>query len=110
MPDRVEVQDISCPAGTATSSPLETALTGVVDCQVVKVTIRIPAGHAGLTGIALGYGHNAVLPRTRGRFISGDDEIIEYDMSNYITGPQWAAFTVNADTISHAWEVRFEVD
>ena len=110
MPDRVEVQDITCPAGTPASSPQITDLDGVVACQVVRVTIRIPAGPAGLTGIALGYAENAVLPRTGGRFISGDDEVIIYDLSDYIAGPQWQAFTVNLDTIDHAWEVRFEVD
>lgn len=110
MPDRVEVQDIACPAGTTEAAPLETVLDGVVNCQVVRVTIRIPAGHSGLTGIALGYAHNPVLPRTAGRFISGDDEVIEYDLRDYIEGPQWQAFTVNHDTISHAWQIRFEVD
>lgn len=110
MPDRVEVQDLTCNAGVTTANPTEIALSGVVACQVVRLTIRIPPGHAGLTGIAFGYGHNPVLPRTAGRFISSDDEVIVYDMQNYPPGPQWEAFLVNQDTIAHSWEVRIEVD
>lgn len=110
MPDRVEVQNVTCPASTAPGSPLETAIAHVVACIVVRVTIRIPTGHAGLTGIALGYGHNAVLPRGAGAYISGDDEVIVYDLTNYDPGPQWQAFTINTDTQSHSWQLRFEVD
>lgn len=110
MPDRLEVQDVACPAGTTTANPVEVVLSNVVACQVVKVTIRIPPGHAGLTGLALGYGHNAVIPRTANRYISGDDEVIEYDLTHYPPGPQWQAFLINTDTQAHAWEIRFEVD
>lgn len=110
MPDRIEVQDVSCNAGIPATNPTEVILANVVACQVVKVTLRIPPGHAGKTGIALGYGHNAVIPRTGGAFISGDDEVIEYDLTNYPPGPQWFAFLMNTDTIPHSWEVRFEVD
>lgn len=110
MPDRVEVQDISCPASTTAANPLIVTLTNVVACDVQRLTIRIPPGHSGLTGIAFGYGLTAILPRTSGAFISGDDEVIVYDMSNYIDGPQWYAFLCNLDLQSHAWEVRFEVN
>jgi hypothetical protein len=110
MPDRVEVQDLTCPAGTTSAAPVEVAITGVVACSVERLTILIPPGHALLTGIAFGYGHQPVLPRTAGRFISGDDEVIVYDMTNYPDGPQWQAFLINADTNPHGWEVRFEVD
>lgn len=108
MPDRVEVQDVTAPASQATA--LEVALTNVVACQPVRVEIRIPPGHAFKTGIALGYGHNAILPRAGAAYISGDDEQLFYDLTNYVPGPQWQAFLVNADTQSHTWEIRFEVD
>lgn len=110
MPDRLEVQDITCPAGVPVGAPVEVEVVNVFACQVVRLTIRIPPGHAGRTGIALGYGHQAVFPRTRGAFISGDDEVIVYDLSNYPPGPQWQAFVCNTDTQPHTWEVRFEVD
>jgi hypothetical protein len=107
MPDRKEIFDISCPA--LQSAPLEIALP-FKPGKPVSVTIIIPDGHAGLTGIALGFGHTAVIPNTRGGYISGNDERIVHDMSTEIPGPQWAAFCVNADRQAHVWEIRFELD
>lgn len=109
MPDRVEVHDVTCPASTPSSAPLEVAFNDV-PANLMAVTIVIPDGHAGLTGIALAYGHQPVLPRTPGAFISGNDEVVRFDMSNYPTGPPWSAFVCNNDLTSHAWEVRLEYD
>jgi hypothetical protein len=107
MPARVEVIDITCPASQATA--LEIALPfnpGVPR----KVTIIIPDGHSGLTGISLGYGHMPVIPRSKNAYFSGNDEVIPLDLSNYPDGPAWQAFVVNSDLQIHSWEVRFELD
>ena len=109
MPDRVEVFDVTCPASTPDTDPVEVvfdAAPGILR----KATIIIPDGHAGLTGIALGYGHNAVIPRTTGAYISSNDEHIPFDLTNYPAGPVWSAFVCNNDTIDHAWEVIMEFD
>ena len=107
MPDRVEIHDVTCTQFTPANAPVE-VLFNDAPGLLVKVTIVIPGGHAGLTGIALGYGHQQVLPRTPGAFISGDDEEPWYDMSNYPPGPAWSAFVCNLDLIPHTWEVRLE--
>lgn len=109
MPERVEVFDITCPASTPPSAPLEVDFAynpGVPR----RVTIIIPDGHAGLTGIALGYGHQPVLPRSLGKFISSNDEFITFDLSNYPAGPLWQAFVCNNDLQAHVWEVILELD
>lgn len=109
MPDRVEVQNITCPPGTTTSAPLETVLVGVVACIVVRFIVSVPPGHAGTTGIAIGYGHNAVLPRGGG-FISGDQLTLDFELSaRYPAGPQYQAFTCNTDTQAHTWQVVSEL-
>lgn len=110
MPDRVEVYDITCPASTPLTAPQETHLFDGGLFDVRKVTIVTPPGHAGLTGIGLAYGHNVVIPRNPGAYISGDGEVIPYDLTNYPPGVGWSAFTVNLDTQAHTWEVRFEFD
>lgn len=109
MPDRVEVFDVTCPASTPETEPIEVAFDYPPGIPR-KVTIIIPDGHAGLTGIALGYGHNAVIPRTTGKFISSNDEFITFDLSNYPAGPIWSAFVCNNDLLPHAWEVILELD
>ena len=109
MPDRVETFDVTCPASITAAQAVEVPF--VYDPgNPRRVTIIIPDGHAGLTGIALGYGHQPVLPRTPGRFISSNDEFLTFDLTNYPAGPAWSAFVCNNDTQSHAWEVILELD
>lgn len=75
-----------------------------------KLTIVIPAGHAGLTGIAAGYGHQPVIPDNAGSYIQGDDDVVHLELSNYPAGPQWSVFMFNLDPEAHSWQVRFEFD
>lgn len=109
MPDRVETFDVTCAASISAANAVEVPFVynpGIPR----KVTIVIPDGHAGLTGIALGYGHQAVIPRTAGRFISSNDEHIPFDLTNYPAGPLWSAFVCNNDLQSHVWEIILELD
>ena len=109
MADRQESQVVTCPALTPTTAPVEIQLTwpgGIVR----HVEIVIPDGHAGLTGIALGYGHNFIIPRSNGGLYSGNDDIIRRYYNDRQQGVQWSAFLVNGDTIAHSWEVRFDLD
>ena len=78
---------------------------------VSRVTIVIPDGHSGLTGIALAFGHQPVIPYNKGAFISGNDEIIPYDLSDaYPAGVSWSCFLCNLDTGPHTWETRWELN
>jgi hypothetical protein len=74
------------------------------------VRIVIPAGHSGITGIALGYGHQNTIPRGNGAFYSGDDDDIRLDIIDNVPGVQWSAFLCNGDIIAHVWEVDLEFD
>ena len=108
MPDDLQAYDVTCPAGTTAANAIE------VDCldaglwQVTKIWVVIPLGHAGLTGIGLAYGHNVVIPSNPGAFISGDDEVLPYELSTiYPAGVGWSVFLCNLDVNAHSWEVRF---
>jgi hypothetical protein len=109
VPDRVETFDVTCAASVAAADAVEVPF--VYDPGIPRrVTIIIPDGHAGLTGIALGYGHQAIIPRTVGRFISSNDEHVAFDLTNYPGGPIWSAFVCNNDTQAHVWEIILELD
>lgn len=75
-----------------------------------KVTITIPDGHAGLTGIAIAFGHNAVIPSNAGAYITGNDWTFPFDLHNYPNGVAWSAFVCNLDLQPHSWQVIFEGD
>ena len=110
MPDRVNVLDVTCPASTPTTAPMEVPFPGMQPGIPRRVTILIPPGHALMTGIALGYGHTPLLPENQPGFFTGDDERLVFELDNYVNGPIWSAFVCNLDYIAHSWQVRMEMD
>lgn len=109
MASRLETQNVTCAASVTAANPTEIPLTwpgGIVR----RITIVIPDGHSGLTGIALGYGHEAIMPNSPGAFISSNDEVIPYDIIDMVPGVQWQVFMCNSDLQAHSWQVRFELD
>lgn len=73
-----------------------------------RIHILIPAGHAGLTGISLGYGTNPTVPNGVNAFYSGDNREIILDYVDNVPGVNWSAFVCNIDLIPHSWEVDME--
>lgn len=110
MPDNVYAWAPTCPALTPVTAPVEFILSGMDPIVPRKVTITIPAGHSGLTGIGVAFGHNVVIPANTGAFISGDDDLFRFDLSSYPNGVTWSVFMVNLDLQAHVWQVIFEGD
>lgn len=109
MPQRLEINDVTAFAQTSADTP------GVVNLGwpggiVRRITVVIPDGHAGLTGIALGYGGAPVVPYTQPAYISGNDEIYHLEWLDRVPGVPWQAFVCNNDIQTHTFEVRFELD
>lgn len=109
MPSVFQTTVVSCSNGVAPTNPTRQALN-FVGGRVRVIRIVIPAGHAGLTGIALGFGGNAVLPLNSGGYYSGDDRHVEFAYDDNNQGVQWQAFMCNGDGIGHVWEVDFDID
>lgn len=110
MPDNVYAWAPSCPAQTPVTAPAEFLLAGMDPIIPRKVTITIPDGHSGLTGIGVAFGHNVVIPANENAFISGNDWTFPFDLSSYPNGVTWSVFMCNLDLIAHVWQVIFEGD
>lgn len=105
---RIEVFDVTVPAGTAKAAPIETN-TNFPDGEVVGVTIIIPDGHNGLTGIRLAIGHAQAIPATAGAWIVGNDDEVELDTVGYLNNGAWSAIAYNLDAFPHTFHIRYEV-
>jgi hypothetical protein len=97
----------TCPANTAESAftltdvPVETA-------WVWTVNVRIPPGHAGLTGIALVDSAQFILPYggINPAWLIGDDDDLEFPYGDQV-GSNVVLATYNTDdTYDHGWQVR----
>lgn len=109
MADRVELFDFTIAAGVARAAPVEVAL-GFDPGEVEEIELVIPDGHAGLTGIQLALAHQPIIPKTRGSFIRGNDEVIRWPMHNLPNSGAWSAFGFNTDSYDHGFTVRFLVN
>lgn len=105
-----ETYNVTCPPSTPVTAPLEVAAVTDTSYQVASVTIVIPNGHAGLTGIALALGHEIVIPRNPGAFQSGDGEVFSHDLTGYPAGSPWTIFLVNLDLQAHVWQTRWALE
>lgn len=110
MSVQVEAYDVTCAASVAASAPVEVDQVTDESVNIVRATVRIPAGHAGLTGIALAYGHQPVIPRNNGAYLSGDDDTFQFDLVDYPAGVPWTVFVCNLDLQSHVWQITWEME
>lgn len=107
--ERIEVFNVECASGVPKNAPTFTSLT-FTPAYVVGLTLVIPAGHAGLTGIGLTLAGTRVIPWTTGAFLEGDNETINWELTDFLNTGSWGAETYNVDTGPHLWQIRFLCD
>lgn len=106
--NRIEVFQVTTPAGTLEASPLETD-TSWSPGTLVRIEVRIPDGHAGLTGIAFAVAHGQVIPATFKTFITGNRTELGWDLTGQLDSGAWSTFTYNTDIFAHTHEVHYFV-
>lgn len=105
--DAYQVYDVTCPANTPTTAPIEITTYPGGDDTVVGIEVVIPDGHAGLTGIAFAYGHTPIYPENTGGFVSGNDEVVPIVIADVPHGVSWSVFLCNRDNQPHTWQTRW---
>ena len=109
MADVFQVFNTSVNAGVGVNAPTVQLAVGANLWQITKVTIVIPAGHAGLTGIQLWYGGGPAIPWDSGWF-SGDDDVIPLEPSGaFPAGVPWSVAMINNDIQQHTFQTRWEM-
>lgn len=110
MSDLQQTYTYTVPAGTAETSPDVQNAIPAGTYRVDRVTIVIPNGHCGLTGIQLWYGGNAMIPYDSG-WISGNNEVYAMSYSEkYPLGAPWQVAMLNNDIWDHHFQVRWEMN
>lgn len=110
MTDLQQTFDYTVTAGTPVTAPLVEDAIPRGPYNLARVTIVIPPGHCGLTGIQLWYGGNAAIPYASG-WISGDNEVYTVEVSaTYPPGAAWQAAMLNNDVYDHHFQVRWEMN
>lgn len=96
--------NITTPKKTLT---LDTNIT-LPNAWVEKVIILFAPGHVLLTGVAIRYNGNTILPFDGvGQFIFGDNERLTFPIDMYMPA-RITVRTVNTDTLAHGHVVTFQ--
>jgi hypothetical protein len=100
--DRLYPINTPTPAGTPIAAPLVTAFP-LEDAQLEKITIIIPDGHSGLTGIRILWSGTQIVPFALNYYLTGNDRIIEVKLNSYITVNALSIETYNLDVFAHTF-------
>lgn len=109
MTERIEVFQVTTPAGTAQASPLTTNLSfnqGIVH----KLEITVPPGPSGLLGFRMRHSGQVVIPNSGTNFIIADNQFIQWDLEGYPVGNKWSIQTFNTDVFDHTLYLRFMIN
>jgi len=103
---------LTIPPNTSKDNPKEAKITLEGDI-LTEVTIVIPPGHAGLTGIALFYGIEQIAPLPSGEWLIGDNQVIPW-VERWEIPEGKAEITLRGynedDTYEHSFICRLEVE
>jgi hypothetical protein len=97
----------TCPANTAETAYTTTSVA-ISTCMLWRAEVRIPPGHAGLTGIALMDSGAFIVPYNEvgPAWLVGDDDDLAYNYDKQL-GDNVVLATYNTDdTYTHGWQVR----
>ena len=109
MAERIELRDVTIPAGTTQATPLSVDVSfdpGVV----TAVEIVIPDGVAGLSGIQLAQAHQHVIPYAGSAFLVSNDETVKWPLDGYLNTGNWQVIGYNTDVFDHTYHLRFLID
>lgn len=98
----------TAPLGTAQATPVTVSLA--MPPRVVNhIRVRIPPGHNGTTGFAIGSAGNPIFPSNAGQFIIGSDEVMDWDLEGQINSGAWEIRMYNTGKFDHAFYLQFDV-
>lgn len=106
---RIIERKFTIPRNTPSTAPATQALN-IVDTQLVSVNVIIPAGHMGLTGLAVRLGTTRVVPwDDPNAWLRGNNEDKTFPV--YTQGPAIATLLgFNTGVLEHSFYLRFLVD
>lgn len=106
MAQRIEIVDITIPAGTLKTAPASFALTWR-EGEPIFVEIRFPPGPSGLVGIQLLQSGAQVIPKAGNAFLVTDNEMVRWELESYPSPPAYTVRGYNTGKFDHTLQLRW---
>jgi hypothetical protein len=102
--DRLYYLTPQIPAGTPQSAPVSTPWP-LEDNQLIKISIEVPDGHCGLTGVRILWSQQQIVPFANNSFFVANDRTIDYQFDDYITSSGLVVQGFNTDIFPHTFYI-----
>lgn len=101
---------VTCTKGTAQASP-QVNTWNIGNVSLYSLTVRVPNGHVGLTGIVLLYNGIAIFPwgQPPGYLVT-NYETVKQDFSREEISSPLTIQTYNTDMFDHSFFIRADID
>lgn len=97
--------DITVPAGTVIAAPTSDTLN-LGDIWVYNISVRIPPGHCGFTGLSVQQAGSYLIPFGMTlAYLIGNDDKLEFEIGVEIPGA-FQFVTYNTDVLVHTFYIR----
>lgn len=106
MAERIELTDVTIPAGTAIATPFR-VVPAFADGELVRIEMRWPPGPSGLVGLRIGHSGQVIIPRQGAGWIITNDEVIGWDVTGLPEASKWFVDGYNTDIYSHTVQFRW---
>ena len=106
MAERIELTDVTVPAGTLITAPVRTVPV-FADGELVRIEMRWPPGPSGLVGLRIGHSGQVIIPRNVITWLITDDEVIGWDVSGFPDASKWFVDGYNSDVYDHTIQFRW---
>lgn len=106
MAERIEIVDVTVPAGTAKITPASFPLTWREGWPVF-VEIKFPPGPSGLVGIQVLQSGARVIPKANNAFLITDNELVRWDLEGYPYNAAYSVRAYNTDIYDHTIQFRW---
>lgn len=106
--DRFYFETVAVPAGTLQSAPLDHPMP-LEDANLKAISITVPDGHNGLTGIRVLWSGQQIVPWGNNSFIVANNRTIPVDFNDYITVTALKFEAFNTDVFPHSFYVEITI-
>lgn len=106
--DRFYEQSILVPANTPIAAPVTQAWP-LEETTLRKITITIPDGHNGLTGVRVLWAGQQIIPWANNSYIIANNRVIDVAFDDYITATGLVIGGFNTDVFPHTFYLEATV-
>jgi hypothetical protein len=100
--DRLYYQNLTIPAGNGVNN-FDAVAWPLEDNQLLEITIEVPDGHCGLTGVRIEQAQQQIVPFANNSYLISNNRVFRYPFADQITSTGLVIVGYNGDIYPHTF-------